>query len=152
MPEYSTVRDFVAALQSGMTNTTKVLQHLWDNRNDPAVFPPNVLANLGTYSLHPLAPDLEQLFRNAGMKPGEILHLNHWPDAEKQKMRGALLGAGNQTVRFFWELHRGDDEETEVTPAPGGGVDIYFRSPRKRLALSAGPTFGGMKAPVPPHP
>ncbi len=150
----STIKDFVEAVNSSMSATTKRLEDLWARRNDPAIKPviDKLLADPSPYDpLHPsLDPELVGLL---ALKPKEIEHINNWPQAEKEKVRDALRDAhaAGKAVRFRWELARVADEttETDVTATP---IEIYFQSPYDRVKKWGLPTAGSIKVPVPPHP
>ena len=62
----------------------------------------------------------------------EIEHIDDWPNDQKEDVRKILVKAVDDEleVDFFWELHRGQKEYTEIDyPDGSGGVTITFFSP-----------------------
>ena len=135
MPEKSTIKKFVAALQTGRTNTTRALEELWAARGtlDAAK-----LAVLPTIGLTPLEPWLRQELAARGLSEPELVHLDRWPDPEKRAVRAKLVSVvgDSRPVHFSWELHRGDNEDHEIQdPDATGDITIIFRSPRRKVAI-----------------
>ena len=145
MPEMSTIKKFVAAIQTGRTNTTRALEQLFanpgrhgSNPNFPQLNTPNALNR-------PLAAWVQSELRAVGLTEPEIAHVDGWPDAEKEQVRQALVAAiqANRSVRFLWALHDGTSSENRIDNLNGtGDVVITFRSPRLNVRLTSTVNLG----------
>ncbi len=151
MPEQSSVTSFVTAVKTRQTNTTKRLQHLWDDRANlsppaRAAFDGFLDGSLGHDPLH---ADLVALLQDPANGPNplsndEILHINQWPRHDKEEVRDALNDAvaAGENVGFFWETYRGKKSRTAVTPGAGSS-SVTFRSPVANVRED-GPTTGNI--------
>ena len=111
---------------TGDTNTTQVLNALYRAR------PEAVVAALSETGPFGGLPDqyLSEL-KQRGLSTEELEHIRDWPDADKEKVREAVLNAinNNQRVRFAWKLHDESKESTTIETADSGAVTITFFSP-----------------------
>ncbi len=144
MPDMSTIKTFVKALKTGMTKTTKALDkcdyasHLDELRKPHALDKP-----LPGWARGALQPPLSD---------AELDHIDDWPDGQKDLVREAIVTAAEnkRKLQFFWELHSGTDEETDIQGLAGAGTTtIRFRSPRSKLRVSMA-TFGDISVNVGP--
>ena len=148
MPDKTTVKEFVTALQTRKTHITRALDDLFKN---PAALRGSALhKNLGSRvgALDgPLPGWARRELLTRKVSRAEINHVNRWPNGHKRRVRRALVDAirTGRRVQFFWELHRGQTEGTEITTAGKGVITIVFRSPQRNTRVStAAATFGGI--------
>lgn len=150
MPEHSTIKAFVNAVKSRRTKPTKVLDALFSK---PASYQGTPLL---TSLRQPHALDnLPQWARDELGKPGtgtpelalsnaEFVHINSWPNDEKEKAREALVAAvdGARSIAFHWELYDGALSVTQVDGLSGSGpIAVRFLSPRDNVR-QGGLTYG----------
>ena len=138
MPPYTTLRDFISALQTGSTNITRVLEGLANDgtmRADPTA---------GADIARPNSFDhLPGWFSSAciqrGMSQAEVDHIERWPNPQKETVRGQIATAWsqNQPIYFSWELYDGDDALSEVRRDDNSELRVVFRSPRKGVHLDS---------------
>ncbi len=152
MPEQSSVTSFITAVRTRQTNTTKRLQHLWENR---ATLPTAGQAAINGFldnSLghDPLHADLVDLLQNQANGPNtlsdeEIAHINQWPRHDKEEVRDALKDAvaGTKAVEFVWETYRGKKSRTVVDDSSASLNSVSFRSPVANVR-EEGPTTGNI--------
>ena len=136
MPAYSTLRTFVEAVRSGLTNITSCLETAVNdpqNRLDHAADMSSPAVASG-----PFPSWLRSILGSAGMSQAEIDHMERWPDSQKEIVRLEIVSAiqGNRPLRFGWELHGGDTPLSEVRHDANQDVRVVFRSPRKGVLLS----------------
>ena len=111
---------------TGDTNTTQALNALYRAR------PEAVVAALSETGPFGGLPDqyLSEL-KQRGLSTEELEHIRDWPDADKEKVREAVLNAisSDQRVRFAWKLHDESKESTTIETADSGAITITFFSP-----------------------
>lgn len=144
MPAYSTLRTFVEAVRSGLTNITRGLETVVNdpqNRLDRAVDMNDPAVARGQFP-----PWLRTLLMQAGLSQAEVDHMERWADSQKEIVRLEIVSAiqGNRPLRFGWELHGGDDVISEVRRDANQDVRVVFRSPRNGVQLS-GLNFGSIQ-------
>lgn len=145
MPETSTIRKFIAAVQTGRTNTTKALEMLFTNPGRHRTH-----TNFGDLSVagalnKPLAAWAKAVLRALGLSDPELAHIEDWPDTEKEEVRKALVVAiqADRNVRFLWELHDVAGSDNRVTNVDGpGDITVTFRSPRANVRLTSTVNLG----------
>lgn len=150
MPEDSTIKEFVTALQTRESKTTRALTKFFTRSGRHSNRFPG-LRQQGR--LNVLSPIARRELRAMGLQNRHITHINQWPKAQKEQVRNALLTAvnSNRNIRFFWELYGGSKEETEITDTGSGPIRIVFRSPQTNVRVSsAAATFGEVKVDVGP--
>lgn len=141
MPEESTIKKFVKAIQTGRTHTTKALDSVDFNPHLGALGTPNVVDTLPDWARAGLQPPLSD---------AELDHIDSWPKDQKELVRQAVVTAtqAKRKVQFFWELHSGTNEATDIQGLGGTGtVTIIFRSPRSKVKVSMA-TFGDISVDV----
>lgn len=139
MPETSTIKQFVVAVQTGQTNTTRALTamlvrpgHYTNDANWQAFQQP--------YCLNTLPGWLRKMLKDNNLSDKEIDHMDEWPGEEKELMRQALVQAiqANRNVVFSWQLYDGAVSANHVEGAgESGDLRIAFRSPRANVRSSA---------------
>ncbi len=140
MPDDTDIQKIKEALRTGKTDITRALDRLFTNP-DPAVQHPllghpkfgamdaggpGILDNLANIG------GVDKILLDRGVSPGEIAHINDWPNGQKESVRLELVKAvkGNIPIHFYWELHRGGQEDTEIQdPDQAGEITVTFRSP-----------------------
>ena len=142
MPPRSTVKEFVTALQTRESKTTKALTKYFTRSGRHSGRLPE-LRRRGALNVLPTwaRKDLKKL----GLENRHLAHINQWPRAHKEELRRALVLAieNNRNVHFFWELHGGRREETEIIAPKTGTIGVISRSPQRNVRVStAPPTFG----------
>ncbi len=142
MPQTSTVKEFVTALQTRESKTTKALTKYFTKSGRHKSRLPD-LDWKGALNVLPNWARIE--FKNSGLQNRHLAHINQWPKKHKEELRGVLVFAikNNRNVHFFWELHGGAHEETEIIVPKTGTIGVVFRSPQKNVRVSTAPaTFG----------
>ncbi len=140
---------FVDILRTGRTKITKALDTLFADpgrlRSDPnfAEMQKEAAADGNAHfdSLPTWAKKRLESFLNAKDHARLCAHIDAWPNDQKEKVRKKLVQAidENRRVRFFWELHRGENRATEIfDPGEGREIIITFRSPRKSITETHG--------------
>ncbi|MCH8994639.1 MAG: hypothetical protein IH959_06675 [Chloroflexi bacterium] len=142
MPQTSTVKEFVTALQTRESKTTKALTMYFTKSGRHSGRLPE-LRRRGALNALPrwARNDLKKL----GLENRHLIHINQWPGTQKEKLREALVLAieSNRSIHFFWELHGGRREETEINVPKTGTISVVFRSPQGNVRVSTAPaTFG----------
>jgi len=144
----SSARAFVRAIQTRSTNTTRSLEQLF--RRNPNTEGPHPLAsnpnldllsepealNSGPNGGLPSWAKAELV--QAGLSAGpEVDHLDNWPADQREAVREKLVEAieENLSIRFFWELHDGYDEETQDGQLETGDIVLTFRSPKRKVRV-----------------
>ncbi len=109
--------------RTGVTNTTRALEALC--RAQPRA----VVAALNTAPFEGLPDPFLGALR--GLSREELKHIRRWPDADKERVRVAVLKAinTNQTVRFAWKMGETSKERTVIRPDGPGAIKITFFSP-----------------------
>jgi len=145
MPEYSTIRAFITAVQTRRTKATKVLDALLGN---PSAYQgSSLLQNLRTWDANGLPGWAREELRKPGLSDSglrvseeELDHIARWPTGEKAKVRDAIVQAvdNNKSIAFFWELYNHEtDSITDVSGAgDAGGITVRFLSPRGKIRKS----------------
>jgi hypothetical protein len=147
MPNASEIRKFARSLKSGMTDITNALDKLFGegNPSDLLTSPDEDVRKAATQirdevgSLATLSPEMRRVLE--GKVPGgkvvgtkDLDHIDAWDENQKEDVRLRLRDSlmTDHLYHFFWELHRGTEELTEVPPLPLPGTEgeIHFRSPR----------------------
>ncbi len=152
MPQTSTVKEFVTALRTRESKTTKALTKYFTG---PGRHRDRLPAFSRRGALNILPSWARRDLRALGLENKELSHINQWPNGQKEEVRKALVTAieNNRNVRFFWELHGGRTEETEVTDSGKGAITIVFRSPQRNTRVStASSTFSQIMVDVAPRP
>ena len=146
MPPGTKMQTFLNSVRTGETKTTRALERLWTDRG----------SSLATNASRKGALNgLPDWLRSALTRQGdqhapvalseiEFDHIRDWPDAEKEKLRQALLaslGPPRRTVRFRWALSK---DSTSVNPVDNlygpGDMTITFNSPEKNVKTAKGST------------
>ena len=111
---------------TGDTNTTQVLNALYRARPEAVVAALSATGPFGDLP-EPFQTELKQ----RGLSTEEVEHIRDWPDADKEKVREAVLNAinTNQRVRFAWKLYDDSKESTTIETADSGAITITFFSP-----------------------
>ena len=139
MPPSTTIRHFINALKSGRTNITEALDGLFNDPAFLATYPQFATANFDA----PLPDWARTALSSRNVSSDEIDHIDAWPGKEalrQQVLQALQAGAG---LQFFWEVHRGADEEN-VVAAGAGNTTGTFRSPGNTVRLSF-ITFGDVQ-------
>ena len=154
MPDASDIKKFAKALKTGKTDITNALDQLFGSnpgrhKTDPKADVQTVVAWLrNAHALDSLIPEARSILGGLGVTEPELDHIDAWDHDQKDDVRARLVDAidNGHAYHFFWELHRGTGEVTEVPPLGGG--DIHFRSPRSNMQVPTGWTFGQMNVKV----
>lgn len=140
MPDDTDIQKIKEALRTGKTDITRALDRLFTNPDPGSPHPlkghqnfvamdnggPGILDNLANI------PGVDRMLLDRGVSPGEIDHINDWPNGQKESVREKLLRAVNDNtpIHFYWELHHGGKEETDIQdPDQAGEITVTFRSP-----------------------
>jgi hypothetical protein len=163
MPNASNLRKLAKALKTGKTDITDALDELFgqgDPRDhltspDPDVVTAATELKNNPGSLNKLSTAMRNVLEGLEGKDvstEELDHIDDWDPSQKEEVRERLADAltTGHLYHFFWELHRGNTELTEVPPLPGTGGDIHFRSPRKNVQDPSWFHFGDVKVTVGP--
>lgn len=149
MPPYTTLRDFLSALSTGMTNITRVLELLANDANMRR--DPTAIRDMGTQNSF---DNLPVWFSTAciqrGMSQDEVNHIAAWPNPQKEIVRSQIDQAwkGSKPIHFGWELYDGADALSEVRRDPNQDVRVVFRSPRKGVHIDSHIRIGEVKVDV----
>jgi hypothetical protein len=159
MPEKSSIRKFIEAVNSGQTKTTKVLNRLFEGKT--ASYNGAMLADAAHLGQPNSLNQLQAWAKDELRKPGnsdpelalsdaDLDHFDSWPPGEKEKVRQALVaavgppGGPSRDIHFSWALYAGTDSATQLDP-PGlagtGDIRVTFLSPNKNVTKSP-VTFG----------
>ena len=157
MPPYTTIKTFMDALMTGRTNTTKALDALLqrnlqaDQEDWARLQQPHSLDKPGSAKIpEGIEPGWWKDYLREKVLPtlskGELDHIDAWPEEQKEQVRATIVAAksDSRTVHFFWELHGGKKEDTQIDVPAHGDITITFRNPRDRLEVS-GLTWGDIK-------
>ena len=146
MPETSSARSFVRAIQTRSTNTTRTLERLFlknpSGDTHPLTQSPHIdlLTQNGALSSGAngaLPTWAKNDLVSAGLTAGpEIDHIDDWPADQREEVRSKMVLAieNNLSIRFSWELHDGNDEITD-TGELGDDLSITFRSPKWKVRV-----------------
>ncbi len=109
--------------RTGVTNTTRALEALFRAR------PRAVVKALDLAPFVGLPGPYSKALR--GLSREELKHIRRWPDADKERVRVAVLDAirNHQTVRFAWKMGEASKERTIIRPDGPGAIKITFFSP-----------------------
>jgi hypothetical protein len=143
MPPVSTAKTFAKALQTRRTHTTEVLEQAFArNPSGPPHPQQGYLNDLQNATFNgPLPSWAKVALVQHSIDPGtELAHIDHWPGLQKDAVRELLIKAiqENRSVIFHWELHNGQDEDTDTMDEGEAPIVITFRSPQWKVR-SAGP-------------
>lgn len=147
MPPYTTLRDFISALNTGDTNITRVLELLCNDATQRTAH----AADLAQPNKFDHFPDW---FRTAciqhGMSTEEVDHIARWPNPQKETVRSHIDQAwkGSKPIHFSWELYDGADALSEVRRDSNQDVRVVFRSPRKGVHIDSHIRIGEIKVEV----
>lgn len=139
MPEMSTIKQFVLAVQTGQTNTTRALTAMFV-RPGHYTGDPNWQAFQQAYALNTLPGWLRTMLKNNNLSDGEVDHINEWPNEEKEQVRQALVEAiqQNRSAVFSWQLYDGSVSANAIEGVGGAReIKIAFKSPRANVRSSA---------------
>jgi hypothetical protein len=152
MPVASSLSELRQALRTRETNITKALDDLFSSQaNRQALRERSEYDSFrqDAYILSSLQPGdrlpawartvLTGNLVSRGLNDRELDHLDHWPPQQRENLRQTMVYAleHDEPLKFYWELHGGDDEDTDLS-RHGQAV---FRSPQKNLQVS-GITLG----------
>lgn len=82
---------------------------------------------------------LSETMRALATEPG---HIDRFPEALKEEVRKTIVKGLEHDipVHFFWETHRGPDEDVEILdPDDSGELTVIFKTPRSKIKM---PTDG----------
>jgi len=136
----SSLRTFIAALQTGETRTTKALDLVVARRHGPKAGALIDLLHKPGALKTPLQGPLRQAVKSAPLPEKYIqVCIDGWPDAQKEKMRCALLIGirDHRRVRFVWGLTAAPGFHTEIHDTGAGTVTITALTPRASLRAHA---------------
>lgn len=149
MPAYSTLRDFISALQTGNTNITRVLQYLANSADMKSN--PDAIRDINTMNSFNTLPGwfVDACTQN-GMSQPEITHIGDWPPAQKEIVRNqiAAVWATNDPIEFSWELHEGNFALSQVRRTSLATLRVVFLSPRQGVHLDSFFRVGEVKVDV----
>ncbi|MEX1255022.1 MAG: hypothetical protein WEE64_11855 [Dehalococcoidia bacterium] len=135
MPTHSSMRTFLQAVRTGKTDTTEALDIIFATPGELADHPNfEEFAQSGALDTLPVWARRE--LRKVGLGSAEINHLDEWPNDQKEQVREALVQAieEDQSVGFYWTVHDGADEETEISSGQDTvSIAFVFRSPERRV-------------------
>ena len=141
MPAYSSLQDFINALNTGRTNITKCFDAFFSPASNVTGHARWNDFSTGNWSAGPppwlsdllLAPPTGEI----GLSVPERDHVLKWPGPELEKARDAAVRAvsGSGVVppkapKFFWELSNGRTPQTLERVSSAGVPEIVFLSPR----------------------
>jgi hypothetical protein len=136
MPPMSSLRTFIAALQTGETRTTQALDKaVARRRGAKAAGLIQLLHKRGALNA-PLQSALREAVGSAPLPEQFIQHcIDGWPDAQKEQMRRTLVAAirDGRRVRFAWGLTPVAGFKTEISDTGAGAVVITALTPRSSL-------------------
>jgi hypothetical protein len=152
MPVASSLSELREALRTRETNITRALDDLFGSRANREALQQrteyesfrddaNILSSLQPGNKLPVwarSVLTGNLVRRA-LNSKELDHLDHWPPQQRENLRQKLVYAleHDEPLKFYWELHGGDDEDTDSS-RPG---EVVFRSPQRNLRVT-GITLG----------
>ena len=143
MPDMSSIKQFVVAVQTGQTNTTRALTSMFV-RPGHYTSDPHWQEFQQPYALNTLPSWAKDILKKNGLSDGEVNHINEWPNEEKEQVRQALVQAiqQNRSAVFSWQLYDGSVSANDVEGVGGANdIRIAFKSPRANVRSSA-LTFG----------
>jgi hypothetical protein len=149
MPDMSSARTFIQAIQTRTTHTTRTLEQKFfasPTGPHPLTSLPNfddlfdLLTTDGGLSSgvnDALPSKFKAVLNSWGLAAGEIHHLDRWPALQRELVRLALVESisSNRTIRFFWDLHNGPDEDTVVIIPGAGDLTVTFHSPKWKVRV-----------------
>lgn len=149
MPEMSSAKAFVRAIQTRQTNTTRTLERMFaanpSGPDHPLTIYPNFVTLFGlldtadALSSGPgdsLPTWAQAVLVSFGTQPGgELQHLDQWPAIQREAVREKMVKSINEnmSMRFHWELHDGADEATDIDEADD--LSITFKSPKWKVRV-----------------
>lgn len=145
MPESSSPRKFIKSLRTGTTDITKALALLFKSPNNIKSNAPLWAELQAPNGLHAAAsphlrPEAKAALIAAGLGPKKRKHIGEWPPDQKELVRRTLVSAinTNRRIHFFWELHGGEHEVTDIKDdGKDGDLTIIFRSPQRNVSIDA---------------
>ena len=149
MPDMTNIRKFITSLQTRETDTTKALTKLMTKPGRHKTHPK--ISELRTTGTLDKLPDwVRTELGNLGLTGGELDHIDQWPNDQKERARQFLVQAidGDRNVRFYWELHGGAAEATDIQDSGAGDIVITFRSPQQKVRVSSLVTVGEISTDV----
>jgi hypothetical protein len=148
MPPKCTPKEFTDALRERRSRTTKALDMFIRKRNLKGHPRLDDLRKTGHLN-KPLPKWIRDELTELGVKhPREFVHINDWPNTQKEEVRKALVHAIEYGLKidFFWGLWDQPREGTVIEPKRlprSGKIKITFYSPQQNVRLStAKETFG----------
>jgi hypothetical protein len=141
MPAYSTLKDFVTALNSGRTHITESLDAFFSPATSVKAHAHWADFRDGDWTAA-LPPWLSGVLTGPppagiGLTAPESAHVLAWPGPELEKARDAAVRAvsGSGVVpakapKFFWELSTARTPQTLERVSSAGVPEIVFQSPR----------------------
>jgi hypothetical protein len=138
----STFTDFIAARNSGRTNTIEVLEKIFNefDQNHP---------HFGWFSQaraldNPIPPEVRGFLTEEGLQDVEIDHLDDWPARQKERIRRRVvtnaLSSQRRLVQMLWQVTMLNDEQTEIDEPPPDSNDrivITTTTPWRNIRISA---------------
>jgi len=145
----TSIRKFITSLQTRQTDTTEALTRWFVNPGRHQTHA--VTGQLRTANGLNALPSLARTeLGNLGLTAGELDHIDQWPNDQKESIRQALVRAidGNRNVLFYWELHGGAGEATDIQDSGAGDIVITFRSPQRKVRISSTLNLGDIATDV----
>lgn len=142
MPMASTFADFIAARNSGRTNTIETLEKIF-NQMDTG-HPHWAWFSQARALDNPIPANVRAFLEGEGLQPVEIDHLDDWPARQKERIRrrvvNNVLDRDRRTVRMFWRVTMLDGEQTEIdepSPDTDNVIVITTSTPWRNIRISA---------------
>ncbi len=137
MPVATTWATFYQAVQTGITKTTEALETLYKAHKGQSTALVALAETPNGFAGMPNA--IRTALEQEGLSEPEILHVEKWPDNQKEDVRLALLDAMNsdRAVLSRWKLHNGSKEDT-IIETSGNLTTITFYSPVSKVKAAAG--------------
>jgi hypothetical protein len=142
MPMASTFAEFIAARNTGRTNTVEVLETIFNTITESFEHWDwfNQIRALDV----PIPPNVRTFLLGEGMSDGEIDHLDDWPAAQKERARrklaaNAVKGGERREVVLAWRVaFHGDAEAMEIDdPDENGKLVLAAITPWSHIRVSA---------------
>jgi hypothetical protein len=138
----STFADFIAARNSGRTNTIEVLEKIFN------MFDQNH-QHFGWFSQtraldNPIPGEVRAFLIEEGLQDVEIDHLDDWPARQKERIRRRVvtnaLSSQRRLVQLLWRVTMLNDEQTEIDEPSTDSNDrvvITTSTPWRNIRISA---------------
>jgi hypothetical protein len=136
MAPMSSLRTFIEALRTGETRTTKALDHVVARRHGAKAAELITLLHKRGALNAPLQDPFRQAVKGAPLPERYIQEcIDGWPDAQKEKMRRALVIGirDHRRIRFAWGLTPEAGFQTEIRHTGAGALTITALTPRSSL-------------------